>query len=109
MTAEDERRGLMYRTSLPPAGGMLFMNEAPRPMQMWMKNTLIPLDMLFFAGDGHIVNIIENAEPQTLTIRPSDGPVMGSLELAGGTAKRLGIAPGDVIRHQVLHNLDQPH
>jgi uncharacterized membrane protein (UPF0127 family) len=85
----------MFRTVLQPDSGMLFVNREPRPMSMWMKNTLIPLDMVFFTADGRIVNIEANAAPETLQSRSSKGPVKGVLELPGGTAATLGIRPGD--------------
>jgi uncharacterized membrane protein (UPF0127 family) len=97
LTPAQQSQGLMYRTELKPDAGMLFVNKEPRPMSMWMKNTLIPLDMVFFGADGRIVNIEANAAPETLVSRSSKGAVKGVLELPGGTAATLGIRPGDRI------------
>ncbi|GIL38358.1 DUF192 domain-containing protein [Roseiterribacter gracilis] len=95
LTPAQQTQGLMYRTDLKPDAGMLFVNRDARPMSMWMKNTLIPLDMVFFDTDGRIVNIEANAVPETLTSRSSKGAVKGVLELPGGTAAKLGIRAGD--------------
>ncbi|MGE0719759.1 MAG: DUF192 domain-containing protein, partial [Alphaproteobacteria bacterium] len=92
----------MFRRSLAPDRGMLFVYQADAPLAMWMKNTYIPLDMLFMRADGRIINIIENVPPETLDSRPSDGPARAALELAAGTAARLGIKPGDRVVHDRL-------
>jgi uncharacterized membrane protein (UPF0127 family) len=102
MTPEQMAQGLMYRRQLAADAGMLFIYPAPEPTAFWMKNTLIPLDMLFIAPDGHILNIAERTIPQTETPVPSAGPVKAVLELNGGTAQRLGIKPGDRVRHKSL-------
>jgi uncharacterized membrane protein (UPF0127 family) len=94
----EHMQGLMYVESLPPGEGMIFPYDPPRPVAMWMKNTLIPLDMLFIRADGTIANIIADVEPQSLDSRRSDGPVALVLELNGGTAKKLGIAAGARVR-----------
>jgi uncharacterized protein len=101
-TPEQQEIGLMWRTSLAPDKGMIFIFQAPRQANFWMENTLIPLDMLFIRADGRIANIIENAMPLTRTLRASDGPVKAVLELAGGSAARLGLKPGDRVRHRDL-------
>lgn len=90
----EHMQGLMNVESLPEKDGMIFPFDPPRPATMWMKNTLIPLDMVFIREDGRIANIIADAAPQSLDTRPSDGPVAYVLELNGGTAARLGIVPG---------------
>lgn len=90
-TAEEQRQGLMFRTSLPQDGGMLFPFEQPRIASFWMKNTLIPLDMIFIRADGSIDRIAENTIPESLEPVASGGEVAAVLELAGGTAARLGI------------------
>lgn len=97
LTNDQQAQGLMFRPHLADDAGMLFVNRDSREMSMWMKNTIIPLDMLFIAADGKIVNIAENAKPESLDTISSKGPVKGVLELAGGTAKKLGIRPGDQI------------
>src|SRR5579862_3129379 len=94
-TPAQLEQGLMFRRSLAPDSGMLFDFGAPTPAMMWMKNTLIPLDMLFVAADGHVVNIAERTVPQSLATVGAAAPVRAVIELNGGTAQRLGIHPGD--------------
>lgn len=101
-TDEERARGLMNRPYLPADRGMLFDFKQPQIASMWMKNTLIPLDMLFIRKDGTISNIAENTEPHSLRSISSTEPVTGVLELNGGTASRLGIAPGDKVRHPMF-------
>ncbi|HLI11926.1 MAG TPA: DUF192 domain-containing protein [Alphaproteobacteria bacterium] len=96
-TPEARERGLMYRKSLAADAGMLFDFREPTPIAMWMKNTLIPLDMLFIDDHGRIVRVVERAVPLSLTPIPSGQPVLAVLEVASGTAARLGIKPGDRI------------
>lgn len=98
-TPVQRGRGLMFRESMPADAGMLFIYSAEQPIRMWMKNTLLPLDMLFVAGDGQIVNIAENTTPLSEEVVGSSAPALGVVELNGGTARRLGIAPGDRVRH----------
>lgn len=96
----DIRVGLMYRKSMPKNHGMLFkMGKNPRPTGFWMKNTLIPLDMLFVAQDGKIINIHHNAQPLSLGSIKSGGPVTAVIELNGGRADEIGIKIGDKVRH----------
>lgn len=90
-TKEEQTRGLMFRTSLPADGGMLFPFPKPRIASFWMKNTLIPLDMFFIRADGSIDRIAENTIPESLEPVVSGGEVSAVLELPGGTAARLGI------------------
>ena len=90
-TDAEQDRGLMFRTSLPENGGMLFPFAKPRIGSFWMKNTLIPLDMIFVRADGSIDRIAENTIPESLEPVVSGGEVSAVLELAGGTAARLGI------------------
>ena len=94
-TDAERAKGLMYRRELVPETGMLFDFGTAQSVTMWMKNTLLPLDMLFVAGDGRIVNIAERTVPGSLTPIPSDEPVRYVIELAGGTASRLRLKPGD--------------
>src|SRR5690606_29772862 len=90
-TPEEQTQGLMFRTSLPEKGGMLFPFAKPKYASFWMKNTLIPLDMFFIRSDGSIDRIAENTIPETLEPVVSGGEVSAVLELAGGTAATLGI------------------
>jgi uncharacterized protein len=95
ITPEEKERGLMYRRELPEGQGMLFDFQFDQNVAFWMKNTYIPLDMLFIRGDGRILRIAENTEPLSERNIPSGGPVRAVLEVIGGTAKKLGIAAGD--------------
>ncbi|MBL8700638.1 MAG: DUF192 domain-containing protein [Alphaproteobacteria bacterium] len=103
----DERRayGLMNRDSMPADHGMIFDFKADRGVAMWMRNTRIPLDMLFIDRQGRVVNIRERAVPFDESTIASEGPVRSVLELNGGTVARLGIKPGDRIRHPIFGNL----
>jgi len=94
--SQDElSRGLMNRQALAEHSGMLFDFGYERPIAMWMKNTLIPLDMLFIASDGRILGIAQRTVPMSLETIPSPGPVRAVLEVPGGTAERDHIAIGD--------------
>ena len=92
-TEVQRRHGLMFTPYLPKQQGMLFVFETDAPRQFWMKNTQIPLDMLFFASDGRLVNIVHSAVPFSLTARNSAGPARYVLELNGGIARKIGIRP----------------
>ena len=94
--------GLMFRTSVPADGGMLFDWGVPRDSTMWMRNTVSPLDMLFIKDDGTIRRIAEDTVPQSLAMIESRGPVRATLELAAGTAKRLGIRVGDRVEQRMF-------
>ncbi|MBT8077377.1 MAG: DUF192 domain-containing protein [Gammaproteobacteria bacterium] len=87
----QQRRGLMYVRELPPGSGMLFVYDRPGTRSMWMKNTYIPLDMLFIRGDGTVESVVERTKPLSLTSISSGEPVVYVLELNGGTAAELGI------------------
>jgi len=87
--------GLMYRKELPEGHGMLFDFHDDQPVQFWMHNTYIPLDMIFIAGDGRVVRIAENAKPMSDELIPSGRPVRAVLEVIAGTARKFGIAAGD--------------
>jgi uncharacterized membrane protein (UPF0127 family) len=93
----ERERGLMFRKELPEGRGMLFDFEREAPVAFWMHNTYIPLDMIFIRADGSILRIAENTEPLSDRLVPSGGPVRAVLEVIGGTARRLGIAPGDKV------------
>jgi uncharacterized membrane protein (UPF0127 family) len=102
--SEERSVGLMFRTQMAADRGMLFAYEQEQPVSMWMKNTFIPLDMLFIRADGRVANIAEWTTPRSLDEVPSKGPVKAVLELNGGTAARLGLKAGDVVRHPVFGN-----
>lgn len=98
-TPERQRQGLMWVRDLPADHGMLFINESPRLSSFWMKNTYIPLDMLFVDARGRIVAILANVPPLSLEPVGPDVPVLGVLELRGGEAERRGIKRGNTLRH----------
>lgn len=102
--AHERAIGLMYREQLPAHRAMLFDYGVPQGAFMWMKNTLIPLDMLFIAPDGVILHVEQKAQPGDLTPRGTPKPVRGVLELPGGTVSELGIAPGMIVRHRIFGN-----
>lgn len=94
-TPERREQGLMFVKQLPPDGGMLFPYPGESDVAFWMKNTFIPLDLLFVRRDGSIARIAERARPHDLTPIPAGEPVLAVLELAGGTAAKLGLRRGD--------------
>ncbi|WP_240913759.1 DUF192 domain-containing protein [Sphingomonas sp. HDW15A] len=96
-TPEEQTYGLMNRGSLDPDRGMIFPYDPPQEVAFWMKNTLIPLDIIFIAPGGRILNIAANTTPLSLEPVPSAGPVEAVLELAGGRAAELGMAAGDQV------------
>jgi uncharacterized membrane protein (UPF0127 family) len=93
-TMEQQQKGLMFRTSMGPDEGMLFPSDMPEPRSFWMKNTVIPLDIVFIGPDHLITNIAAGAVPYSLDPIPSSGPAIAVLELNGGRAAQLGITPG---------------
>jgi uncharacterized membrane protein (UPF0127 family) len=103
--ADSPRRqaqGLMFVRALPELHGMLFVHESPKPMSMWMKNTYIPLDMVFIDEHGRIQQIIEQTKPHSLDIISSKEPALAVLEISAGEARRLGLHPGQHVIHPAL-------
>ena len=96
-TAAEQEKGLMFRTAMGPDEGMIFPVHPPRPASFWMRNTVIPLDIVYVGSDGRILNIAANAVPYSELPLYSTGPVKAVLELVGGRAKQLGIGPGDMV------------
>jgi len=96
--------GEMFRTKVPEDGGMLFDWSFPRESQMWMRNTLVPLDMVFINADGTIRSIAENTTPRSLAIIDSHGPVRATLELAGGVTAKDDIRVGDTVKQRIFGN-----
>jgi len=94
-TEDEQAQGLMFRDSLAPDRGMIFPFATPRPASFWMKNTFIPLDMIFIRADGTIARIADNTIPQSLDQVEVGEPVAAVLEIAGGRAAELGIQEGD--------------
>jgi uncharacterized membrane protein (UPF0127 family) len=102
LTSAQQAQGLMFRESLAPDAGMLFIFPEARQASFWMKNTLIPLDMMFIGADGRIVNIARRTKPLTTDSVPSEGPVLAVLEVNGGLADLLGIRRGDLVAHEAF-------
>jgi uncharacterized membrane protein (UPF0127 family) len=104
LAANDEQRarGLMFRKELPEGHGMLFDFQREQEVAFWMKDTYIPLDMIFIRGNGRILRIVENTVPLSIQQVPSGGPVRAVLEVIGGTARKLGIAAGDRVAHPIF-------
>ncbi|HMA12841.1 MAG TPA: DUF192 domain-containing protein [Steroidobacteraceae bacterium] len=101
-TPEQQQQGLMWIQQLPRDYGMLFLLPQPRPMSMWMKNTYVPLDMVFFDSKGRILRIHEHAVPLSEAIIDSGVEVAGVLEILAGEAKRRGMQVGDQLLHARL-------
>jgi uncharacterized protein len=97
-----QAQGLMFVRVLPDMHGMLFVHESPTPISMWMKNTYIPLDMVFIDQRGRIQQIVEHATPHSLDIIRSKDPALAVLEIAGGEARRLGLHTGQHVTHPAL-------
>jgi uncharacterized membrane protein (UPF0127 family) len=99
----DRAKGLMFRKSLPEGTGMLFDFKREQDVSFWMQNTYIPLDMIFIRADGRILRIAENAVPMSTEQIPSRGPAKGVLEVTAGTARKMGIEPGDRVAHPIFN------
>lgn len=99
---EERARGLMFVKDMPAGAGMLFIYERPQPVSFWMRNTLIPLDMLFLDDTGTVRRIHENAVPLDETPIPGGDDILAVLEINGGMAARLGLEEGSVLRHPDL-------
>lgn len=96
-TAAEQARGLMFRPEMGADEGMIFIRQPPDVASFWMRNTVIPLDIIYIGTDHRILNISANAVPYDLTPRPSLGIAAAVLELNGGRAAQLGIRPGDKV------------
>jgi uncharacterized membrane protein (UPF0127 family) len=100
-SAEERQQGLMFRPHLPADRAMLFDFGAPRQVAMWMKDTRIPLDIIFIAADGQVEGV-RTGKPFSEDILSVEAPARAVLEVAGGTAKRIGLAKGDRVRHRIF-------
>ena len=103
-TPQQREIGLMMRPEMAANDGMLFVFEQPGQQCFWMKNTLIPLDMVFIAPDGRVLRIESNAEPLSTTVIPSEGDISAVLELKGGEADKIGLRRGDKVIYPGLAN-----
>jgi uncharacterized membrane protein (UPF0127 family) len=101
-TDAEREKGLMYRRFMPPDRGMLFDFKREEPVMFWMKNTYIPLDMIFISRAGVVTSIVADAEPLSERLIPSDGPCYGVLEINAGVAASIGVKPGDKVRHPIF-------
>ena len=101
-TDEERERGLMFRKFMPKDRGMLFDFKSEHTVAMWMKNTYIPLDMVFIDHGGRVVGIARNAEPLSETIIPSGAPAAGVLELNAGASAAIGLKVGDAVKHPIF-------
>ncbi|MGR3592966.1 MAG: DUF192 domain-containing protein [Limimaricola soesokkakensis] len=106
--AAERAQGLMNVPEMPRMTGMLFVYEQPQAVSFWMRNTLIPLDMIFAGPDGTVRSIHERAQPLDETPIPGGTDIQYVLELNGGMAERLGIAPGDTLRHPSIGTDETP-
>jgi uncharacterized membrane protein (UPF0127 family) len=102
ITPEEQARGLMFRESMPRGAGMLFLYDRPSTVSFWMRNTLIPLDMIFVDAAGVVTRVHNEAVPLDETPIPGGDGVLAVLEINGGLARRFGIAPGTEMRHPRL-------
>lgn len=102
VTPQERARGLMFRESMPSRFGMLFVFDPPQPVAFWMKNTLIPLDMIFTDKSGTVIHVHENAIPGDLTPIEGGDNVYGVLEINAGLAARYLITPGTQMRHEIF-------
>lgn len=107
MNDAQRSRGLMFVRDLPPTTGMLFVYEGNYPLSMWMKNTFIPLDMVFARADGTVTNVIRNTEPRSLKSQRSSEPAMFVLELNAGTTERLAIDENSRLIWEPAHGNDE--
>ena len=101
-TDAEREQGLMYRRFMPADRGMLFDFKREQPVMFWMKNTYIPLDMIFISRAGVVTGIAANAEPLSERLIPSGGPCYGVLEVNAGVAASIGVRPGDKVRHPIF-------
>jgi uncharacterized protein len=101
-TEQQRERGLMFRRFLPQQRGMLFDFATERRVMMWMKNTYLPLDMIFISRAGKVVGLAENTEPLSEKIISSRAPTYGVLEVNAGTAARIGLRIGDSVHHPLF-------
>ncbi len=101
-TDEERARGLMYRRFMAANRGMLFDFKTEQPINMWMKNTYLPLDMIFIARNGSVTHVVADTEPLSERIISSNGPAFAVLEVNAGIAAKIGLKPGDRVQHPMF-------
>ena len=101
-TDEERARGLMYRRFMAANRGMLFDFKTEQPIIMWMKNTYLPLDMIFIARNGSVTHVVADTEPLSERIISSNGPAFAVLEVNAGIAAKIGLKPGDRVQHPMF-------
>jgi uncharacterized membrane protein (UPF0127 family) len=101
-TPDRQEQGLMFLTDLPDGYGMLFPQQTPRQMAMWMKNTYVPLDMLFIGPDGRVLRIAHDTKPLSEDIIASGGAISAVLEIRAGEARRLGLREGSRVHYRLF-------
>jgi hypothetical protein len=100
--------GLMYRRALPADAGMLFLYDQPQPLTMWMRNTILPLDMIFIGANGKVHRVESHTEPFSTQLISSEGDVQGVLEVNAGTAEAIGLKAGDEVVYPGLNQAPRP-
>lgn len=107
-TPAQQARGMMFRPTMARDTGMIFPMEPPRPAAFWMRNTQVPLDIIFLSPDERVLNIAADAQPLSEMTRPSKGVAGAVLELKGGEAARIGLRPGDRVRWKAALGAPRP-
>ena len=107
-TPGERALGLMYRRAMPGDAGMLFLYDPPQPIEMWMRNTIIPLDMVFIGADRKVRRIESNTEPFSTQLISSEGAVQGVLEVNAGTAETIGLKAGDEVVYPPIDQAPKP-
>jgi uncharacterized membrane protein (UPF0127 family) len=101
----ERERGLMYRTAMAADAGMIFQYDRPQIINIWMKNTVLPLDIVYVNERGTVTKVAPDAVPYSLDLITSESPVVAAVEFNAGTAARIGLAPGDTVRSPFFHNV----
>jgi uncharacterized protein len=101
---QEQARGLMFRPSMPTEAGMLFIFDQPRPANFWMRNTMIPLDMIFIDDTGKVDSVAERSDTYSEQVSSSKRDVRAVLEINGGLSRQMGIGPGTQVIHQAFEN-----
>jgi len=108
-TDAEREKGLMFRRTMAKDHGMLFDFHTQQPVTFWMKDTYLPLDMIFVSQEGRVVSIKHDAKPMDESLIPSGAPTLGVLEVNAGVADAIGLKVGDVVKHPIFHDGDPAH